>query len=59
MTDTLLAYHALAERLTARGLDVGAIENKVEAMVLSVVNLQESYARSLLVDRAAPAGARA
>jgi L-rhamnose isomerase/sugar isomerase len=28
------------------------VEAKVEAMVLSVVNLQESYARSLLIDRA-------
>jgi L-rhamnose isomerase / sugar isomerase len=28
------------------------IEAKVEAMVLSVVNLQESYAKSLLIDRA-------
>jgi L-rhamnose isomerase/sugar isomerase len=35
------------------------VENKVEAMVLSVVNLQESYARSLLVDRAALAEAQA
>jgi L-rhamnose isomerase / sugar isomerase len=29
------------------------IEAKVEAMVLSVVNLQEAYAKSLLIDRAA------
>jgi L-rhamnose isomerase / sugar isomerase len=29
------------------------VEAKVEAMVLSVVNLQEAYARALLVDRAA------
>jgi L-rhamnose isomerase/sugar isomerase len=29
------------------------IEAKVEAMVLSVVNLQESYAKALLVDRSA------
>jgi L-rhamnose isomerase/sugar isomerase len=35
------------------------VENKVEAMVLSVVNLQESYARSLLVDRAELAEAQA
>ncbi|HET9094027.1 MAG TPA: L-rhamnose isomerase [Solirubrobacteraceae bacterium] len=27
------------------------VENKVEAMVLSVVNLQEAYAKALLVDR--------
>ena len=32
------------------------IEAKVEAMVLSVVNLQESYAKSLLIDRAALRG---
>jgi L-rhamnose isomerase/sugar isomerase len=35
------------------------IEAKVEAMVLSVVNLQESYAKSLLIDRAALAVAQA
>jgi L-rhamnose isomerase/sugar isomerase len=29
------------------------VEAKVEAMVLSVVNLQEAYAKALLVDRAA------
>jgi L-rhamnose isomerase/sugar isomerase len=29
------------------------VEAKVEAMVLSIVNLQESYAKSLLIDRAA------
>jgi L-rhamnose isomerase/sugar isomerase len=29
------------------------VEPKIEAMVLSIVNLQESYAKSLLVDRAA------
>jgi L-rhamnose isomerase/sugar isomerase len=34
------------------------IEAKVEAMVLSVVNLQESYAKSLLIDRAALAEAQ-
>ncbi|MGH2896414.1 MAG: TIM barrel protein, partial [Solirubrobacteraceae bacterium] len=34
------------------------IEAKVEAMVLSVVNLQESYAKSLLIDRAALARAQ-
>ena len=32
------------------------VEAKVEAMVLSVVNLQEAYAKALLVDRAALAG---
>jgi L-rhamnose isomerase / sugar isomerase len=34
------------------------VEAKVEAMVLSVVNLQESYAKALLVDRAALAAAQ-
>jgi L-rhamnose isomerase/sugar isomerase len=34
------------------------IEAKVEAMVLSVVNLQESYAKSLLIDRAGLARAQ-
>ncbi len=34
------------------------VEAKVEAMVLSVVNLQESYAKSLLIDRAALAQAQ-
>ena len=35
------------------------IEPKVEAMVLSVVNLQEAYAKALLIDRDALAGAQA
>jgi L-rhamnose isomerase/sugar isomerase len=35
------------------------IEAKVEAMVLSVVNLQEAYAKSLLIDRAALTQAQA
>jgi L-rhamnose isomerase/sugar isomerase len=34
------------------------IEAKLEAMVLSVVNLQESYAKALLIDRAALAQAQ-
>jgi L-rhamnose isomerase/sugar isomerase len=34
------------------------VEAKVEAMVLSVVNLQESYAKSLLINRAALAAAQ-
>ncbi|MGH2835534.1 MAG: TIM barrel protein [Solirubrobacteraceae bacterium] len=34
------------------------VEAKLEAMVLSVVNLQEAYARSLLIDRAALAAAQ-
>ncbi len=34
------------------------VEAKVEAMVLSVVNLQEAYAKALLVDRAALAAAQ-
>ena len=35
------------------------VEAKVEAMVLSVLNLQESYAKSLLIDRPAMARAQA
>src|SRR5215210_4857292 len=35
------------------------VEAKVEAMVLSVVNLQEAFAKALLVDRAALAAAQA
>src|SRR5215218_9476640 len=35
------------------------VEAKVEAMVLSVVNLQEAYAKALLVDREALAAAQA
>ena len=35
------------------------VEAKIEAMVLSVLNLQESYAKSLLIDRPALAGAQA
>jgi L-rhamnose isomerase / sugar isomerase len=35
------------------------VEAKVEAMVLSVVNIQEAYAKALLVDRAALAEAQA
>ena len=35
------------------------VEPKVEAMVLSVVNIQEAYAKALLVDRAALAEAQA
>jgi L-rhamnose isomerase / sugar isomerase len=35
------------------------VERKVEAMVLSVVNLQEAHAKALLVDRAALAAAQA
>jgi L-rhamnose isomerase/sugar isomerase len=35
------------------------VEAKVEAMVLSVLNLQEAYAKALLVDRAALAAAQA
>jgi L-rhamnose isomerase/sugar isomerase len=34
------------------------VEEKVEAMILSVVNLQESYARALLIDRDALAQAQ-
>jgi len=34
------------------------IEPKIEAMILSVINLQEAYARALLVDRTALTAAR-
>jgi len=34
------------------------VEAKVEAMILSVVNLQQAYAKSLLIDRDALAGAQ-
>ncbi|MDQ3602790.1 MAG: sugar isomerase, partial [Actinomycetota bacterium] len=34
------------------------IEPKIEAMILSVMNLQEAYAKALLVDRTALAEAR-
>ena len=34
------------------------IETKIEAMILSVMNLQEAYAKALLVDRAALTAAR-
>jgi L-rhamnose isomerase / sugar isomerase len=34
------------------------VEAKVEAMVLSIINLQEAYAKALLVDRAALAAAQ-
>jgi L-rhamnose isomerase/sugar isomerase len=35
------------------------VEAKIEAMVLSVLNLQEAYAKALLIDRAALAAAQA
>jgi L-rhamnose isomerase / sugar isomerase len=45
---------AASERLPRLTVDQSHnVEAKVEAMVLSVVNLQEAYAKALLVDRAA------
>ena len=45
---------AAGERLPRLTIDQSHnVEAKVEAMVLSVVNLQEAYAKALLVDRAA------
>jgi L-rhamnose isomerase/sugar isomerase len=35
------------------------LENKIEAMIVSVLNCQEAYAKALLVDRDALAGAQA
>jgi L-rhamnose isomerase / sugar isomerase len=50
----------LAEELPRLTIDQAHnVERKVEAMVLSVVNLQEAYAKALLVDRQALAAAQA
>jgi L-rhamnose isomerase/sugar isomerase len=50
----VFAELAALERLPRLTIDQSHnIEAKVEAMVLSVVNLQEAYAKALLVDRAA------
>lgn len=45
---------AAAPRLPRLTIDQAhVVENKIEAMVLSVVNLQEAFAKALLVDRGA------
>jgi L-rhamnose isomerase/sugar isomerase len=51
---------AAGERLPRLTIDQAHnVEAKVEAMVLSVVNIQEAYAKALLVDRSALAEAQA
>jgi L-rhamnose isomerase / sugar isomerase len=50
---------AASDRLPRLTIDQAHnVEPKVEAMVLSIVNLQEAYAKALLVDRDALAGAQ-
>ena len=50
--ELFLIFFELAGRLPRLTIDQSHnVEPKVEAMVLSVVNLQESYAKALLVDR--------
>ena len=59
--ELFLIYVELAgrDRGVAYMIDQSAnIEPKIEAMMLSVVNLQEAYAKALLVDRTALADAR-
>ena len=55
--DLLRARRSTLPRLTID--QAHNVEAKVEAMVLSVVNLQEAYAKALLVDREALAAAQA
>jgi L-rhamnose isomerase/sugar isomerase len=50
--ELFLIFFELGERLPRLTIDQSHnVEAKVEAMVLSVVNLQEAYAKALLVDR--------
>jgi L-rhamnose isomerase / sugar isomerase len=52
--ELFLIFFELGDRLPRLTIDQSHnIEAKVEAMVLSVVNLQEAYAKALLVDREA------
>ena len=52
--ELFLIFFELADRLPRLTIDQSHnVEAKVEAMVLSVVNLQEAYAKALLVDREA------
>ncbi|HET9737139.1 MAG TPA: L-rhamnose isomerase [Solirubrobacteraceae bacterium] len=52
--ELFLIFFELGERLPRLTIDQSHnVEAKVEAMVLSVVNLQEAYAKALLVDREA------
>jgi L-rhamnose isomerase / sugar isomerase len=58
--ELFLIFFELGEGLSRLTIDQSHnVEPKVEAMVLSVLNLQEAYARAQLVDRAALAGAQA
>ena len=57
--ELFLIFFELADRLPRLTIDQSHnVEAKVEAMVLSVVNLQEAYAKALLVDREALRGAQ-
>jgi L-rhamnose isomerase/sugar isomerase len=58
--ELFLIFVALGDDLPRLTIDQAHnVEAKVEAMVLSVVNLQEAYAKALLVDRDALAAAQA
>ncbi len=57
--ELFLIFVELGARLPRLTIDQSHnVEPKVEAMTLSVVNLQEAYAKALLVDRAALAAAQ-
>ena len=58
--ELFLIFFELGEELPRLTIDQSHnVEPKVEAMVLSVLNLQEAYAKAQLVDRAALAAAQA
>ena len=58
--ELFLIFVELGDRLPRLTIDQSHnVEAKLEAMVLSVVNLQEAYAKALLVDREALAAAQA
>jgi L-rhamnose isomerase / sugar isomerase len=58
--ELFLIFFELGDRLPRLTIDQAHnVEAKVEAMVLSVVNLQEAYAKAQLVDRDALAAAQA
>jgi L-rhamnose isomerase/sugar isomerase len=58
--ELFLIFFELGDRLPRLTIDQSHnVEAKVEAMVLSVVNLQEAYAKAQLVDRAGLAAAQA
>jgi L-rhamnose isomerase/sugar isomerase len=58
--ELFLIFFELADRMPRLTIDQAHnVEAKVEAMVLSVLNLQEAYAKALLVDREALAAAQA